>query len=709
MYDGERMLRVMTPPIPCLANKWTTFQWPSDWTATTGITLLNRYPQITTVAVMKVGKTTWKQVVRGAPSQSDIQINAGDLVSIWPTSDVVVWMVFPNPGVTGLGMSLEIPSEVELGQEVALTGWLVGFNDLRQQVPLANKTLRVFEGDQTLASAVTDTNGKFSVTLSFTTSGEHQLKFRYNAAGLTGILPPGTPEDNDFMMRVCQNPRAEYHIMVASGGQWSVTDQLALCQDQATKPEPYICWDGDVWGHPCPPGSDSTYVARAFCLQDRWVISGGQCQMPRCMPDWTSFEGFYYPAGNWDYGSYVPSGIQPPRPTPADLSLTKTTVPLPFIGKIYYATMALRLAQYGNLYAFGYREYIPPAGNPRYWVTLMGDRFEHIEVPASLNTIFPEVMAMTPDKVWAAENVMSSAQGYAQNFTEIDLATKTILNRTLVGQSSKARFVDMTALTNGGVVAVWYDFDRDIAYTARFGFIYKAPDGTVYVKYPVDIAQPGANPSLKGALTEHPADGSVWFLYHRDSEHCLGALRLVPTSNDLQLTYANAQYVPSNDQYEIYGELPFISAISDWTNGRILVGYTASETDRTCVRGTNLDGTLTDYSYWQRLIITSIQSNGARGASIKTGKIHDWRGFPRLLLTSDNKQRFVGVLQQPDPQKKIFLFGPDQYGWEPWTLPIYVADYAANYPDQPRLCSARDAFVYFQPTFSEHITFVKVL
>jgi len=380
-----------------------------------------------------------------------------------------------------------------------------------------------------------------------------------------------------------------------------------------------------------------------------------------CVPEWAG--AFPYPVGYWDNGFYISTGISAPRPTPSDLGMDFQTLSLPATSTVW--RVANRMALYGTSYYLAWKEnavvgYLPT----RYWVSRFGPRVSHFSITSPYQT-YPAGIAVTRDAVWVVECQKSAISGQLPMYlTKADIVSGSVLSRTYFADGGIGRHGDIIALSTGGVVFCWYEAGAGI----RMGFGYVGPDGTLVIGYPIDLAQTGTTQVMDVAMAEHPVDGSVWGIYHRDGEGTLGAFKLNLGATITVET--RPDFVPSGDQYQVYErEGGWLAMVTDWTNLRLVGGYTCRPPGEPmpCIRDQSGEP-----SYWQRYAIMEIGLDWSRSTTL-AGAYHDFR-MPNALLVVGGKERVVGYLQQPETLKHLYLYGPDEYGWEPWTAPAYCGD-----------------------------------
>ena len=148
---------------------------------------------------------------------------------------------------------------------------------------------------------------------------------------------------------------------------------------------------------------------------------------------------------------------------------------------------------------------------------------------------------------------------------------------TLVGAAhfgdSNSRYLDMIKLDSGAIVMCWF---QKAAFTQTPMYFSYTTDGLSWHTVTSSVT-PGYLGQYKGALCQHPADGSVWFFGHGDSFHSMNGYRLVESAGTLSLDRADPAFIQgtgaSNSELEPDPEYPCIVAIPDTASGTILLAY----------------------------------------------------------------------------------------------------------------------------------------
>lgn len=130
-------------------------------------------------------------------------------------------------------------------------------------------------------------------------------------------------------------------------------------------------------------------------------------------------------------------------------------------------------------------------------------------------------------------------------------------------------------LASGALAGMWYEHtyfdDRHI----DLGFLYVSPAGELSTLYPVRGDGNWGSPVMSEmTLVQHPADGSIWTFYKRDSYHELSAARLIEEAGRLRLDWLNPGFISKADGGNSpEGEYPYIIAAPDPQRNTIRLAY----------------------------------------------------------------------------------------------------------------------------------------
>jgi len=130
-------------------------------------------------------------------------------------------------------------------------------------------------------------------------------------------------------------------------------------------------------------------------------------------------------------------------------------------------------------------------------------------------------------------------------------------------------------LKSGGVIGVWHQFRLHPDRRLDTGFIYVSPEGKITTNFPISApGKEGTPVAARWALAQHPADGSIWALFKRDSYHEITALHLTETAEGIRLDWIRPDFIGRKDGgHGPEGEYPYLAAIADPSNNTIVLAY----------------------------------------------------------------------------------------------------------------------------------------
>lgn len=138
--------------------------------------------------------------------------------------------------------------------------------------------------------------------------------------------------------------------------------------------------------------------------------------------------------------------------------------------------------------------------------------------------------------------------------------------------------IALQVLSNGGVAALVLPYGTPIF---GLGAYYRRPSDGVWTNMTSFSGIPGGGLPAPGFpafihAAENPVDNSVWCYYDADSGQRIFAAKYVTSSNAVQGLFLNATNIIVNNFLNpgplgVYGEHPWIDAITDWTNSTAVI------------------------------------------------------------------------------------------------------------------------------------------
>ena len=232
-----------------------------------------------------------------------------------------------------------------------------------------------------------------------------------------------------------------------------------------------------------------------------------------------------------------------------------------------------RIAEYGSssLYLYWAEEADDPS--PPYVCVTQGDLVQHLGP-------LTDAVYYSNRACWVDESdFLVITGGYDGSDPEIVVLRYHVGGGTisLVGAAhfgdSASRYLDMIKLQSGAIVMCWF---QKAAFAETPMYFSYTMDGLNWQTVTSSV-RPAYMGQYKGALCQHPADGSLWFFGHGDSFHYMNGYRLVESSGSLSLDWANPTFIQgagsSGAEMEPDPEYPGIVAIPDTAAGTILLAY----------------------------------------------------------------------------------------------------------------------------------------
>jgi len=153
----------------------------------------------------------------------------------------------------------------------------------------------------------------------------------------------------------------------------------------------------------------------------------------------------------------------------------------------------------------------------------------------------------------------------------------TLLRESAFGDED-SRFIDGILLDSGAVVVAWnHGFELPVQdFAALVGVSYLPPDRSEWQTiYPIQVPGAGCDiVSMRGALAQHPVDGSVWLFAVRDASGRISAIHFTETDSGLVLDWVERDFLAKPDGFLAPdGERCCIRAVADSWRGVIQVVY----------------------------------------------------------------------------------------------------------------------------------------
>jgi hypothetical protein len=135
---------------------------------------------------------------------------------------------------------------------------------------------------------------------------------------------------------------------------------------------------------------------------------------------------------------------------------------------------------------------------------------------------------------------------FAPNGTPLPTSATRASSRSFGDSNSRAH--SLIKLKSGGLLATWYQQNAKVDKSIDAGFAYRNPDGEWSTLFPVVIPsfEGGTISANRSTAVQHPAEGSIWAFFKRDSYHSLAVVRLTETSSSLELDWVNEGYISAS-------------------------------------------------------------------------------------------------------------------------------------------------------------------
>jgi hypothetical protein len=504
--------------------------------------------------------------------------------------------------MTATGLTLNGPLQVVPGVASQYSGRLI---EVDTGLPIPDKKLRVTVNEVETTYPVTDVNGNFAFTLTFSVAGAYQVRVDYLAVGLLGTPPPMTScADGDFVMRTCLTTdpitgeileRLDVNTMVCQDNAWVPTG--LMCDEGIGDIEPCVCWDGDDAMHPCLPGDDSTRVVKGSCISDKWVLDESKVCVPSeqlpttcalCDTIWvTCASGLQVPKLTCDaYNTFRATNLDCTRLTTAPDDLTELVITPPSLNTYSTMTGNRILTRLGDLLTIPYRG--ADSKNHVAVLNTLDRTVRYFGWPSSVDGIAwasHGAALISTDELWAFEMPSSGIMGspFSLRLVKVNSAGTVLKDLRFGDMSSRAG--PMIRLENGSLVGSWHQ-QYEVSGSYTLGFFIIKPGQEPIIVYPVVVPQTvlGSMASQRNVIVQHPATGDIWFFFHNDSFHNFGYVRLRESPTGLAVVSSTDVFVRDTDPRGIgmWGEIPPITAVPE--GDHITLFYPGMK--KVCVRTT---------------------------------------------------------------------------------------------------------------------------
>lgn len=237
-----------------------------------------------------------------------------------------------------------------------------------------------------------------------------------------------------------------------------------------------------------------------------------------------------------------------------------------------------RISSYGKVSAFLYRT--ESSGDWLYMYDVSGNE-SHIPLPDrfDLNDRASAGCLLTgPADIWIWSGVLGHAAIRHYRLVSSrgsrlpDKAVRASITNIGDGDTRPGAIVK---LASGGVIAVWHQFRYHPDRRLDIGLVYVSPKGEIKTNYPISApGKEGTPVATRWAMAQHPADGSIWAFFKRDSYHEISALHLTETAKGIKLDWVKTDFIGRNDGIHApEGEYPYLAAVADPTNNSIVLAY----------------------------------------------------------------------------------------------------------------------------------------
>ncbi|EHP85169.1 hypothetical protein GeomeDRAFT_2680 [Geobacter metallireducens RCH3] len=263
-----------------------------------------------------------------------------------------------------------------------------------------------------------------------------------------------------------------------------------------------------------------------------------------------------------------------------------------------------RIASFGEVSAFLYRT--ESSGDWLYMYDGSGNE-SHIPLPDRIDLndrANTEYLLASPTDLWIWSGVLGQAA--LRHYRLLTngrsrLPDKAVrVSITKVGDE-ETRPGALLKLASGGIIAVWHQFRYHLDRRLDMGFAYVNPKGGITTNYPISApGREGTPVATRWAMAQHPADGSIWAFFKRDSYHEISALHLTETAKGIKLDWVKTDFIGRNDGiHEPEGEYPYLTAVADSGNNSIALAYQNKRSE--ILYATDGDGNLMNGSCGQSL------------------------------------------------------------------------------------------------------------
>jgi hypothetical protein len=180
---------------------------------------------------------------------------------------------------------------------------------------------------------------------------------------------------------------------------------------------------------------------------------------------------------------------------------------------------------------------------------------------------YSKVVMTSPTEVWIAYGIPLVANRY-----QIVNGSLVQISSTTVGNTN-SRLLDFIQLASGKLLIAYYQYENLSAGGVNIGFAYRNSLGN-WVSMPYTFLSP-CTVASNGSLTQHPADGSIWFFQVADGSATIRAIHLVERGDSLAVDWVDNAFIPYvyGNTMTPEGEFPWIASVADPSSNSIIIAY----------------------------------------------------------------------------------------------------------------------------------------
>jgi hypothetical protein len=184
-----------------------------------------------------------------------------------------------------------------------------------------------------------------------------------------------------------------------------------------------------------------------------------------------------------------------------------------------------------------------------------------------INQGYCKVVMVSSTEVWLAFGIPITIKQY-----QIVNGSLVQISSTNVGNIN-SRLLGFIQLASGKLLVSWYQNENFSAGGVNIGFAYRNSMGN-WVSLPYTFLSPCSVRS-NGSLTQHPADGSIWFFHTADGASTVRAIHLTESGEKIAVDWVDNAFIPyiAGNPMVPEGEIPWITSVADTSSNSIILAY----------------------------------------------------------------------------------------------------------------------------------------